>query len=84
MYESIGRTNTRHDLKRSFFSSITDLLVRISISNAITILTICIVFCRSETIKKMLDVMFSGEKNESSLIGGISVILALLEPPKTM
>ncbi|XP_054275975.1 serine/threonine-protein phosphatase 6 regulatory subunit 3-like [Macrosteles quadrilineatus] len=36
----------------------------------------------SETIKKILEVMFSGGRKESSLIGGIAVLLTLLEPIK--
>ncbi|XP_046681494.1 serine/threonine-protein phosphatase 6 regulatory subunit 3 isoform X2 [Homalodisca vitripennis] len=35
-----------------------------------------------ETIKKILEVILNGEKKESSLIGGISVLLTLLEPSK--
>lgn len=34
-----------------------------------------------EMIKKMLDKMLSGEHVESSIVGGISVLLTLLEPP---
>uniref|UniRef100_A0A1B6LIN9 Uncharacterized protein n=1 Tax=Graphocephala atropunctata TaxID=36148 RepID=A0A1B6LIN9_9HEMI len=35
-----------------------------------------------DTIKKILEVILSGEKKESSLIGGISVLLTLLEPSR--
>lgn len=37
-----------------------------------------------ETIKKILEVILKGEKCESSLVGGISVLLTLLEPPETV
>lgn len=35
-----------------------------------------------ETVKKILEVILKGEKCESSLVGGISVLLTLLEPPE--
>lgn len=40
-----------------------------------------IVCYRPEMIKKMLDKMLSGDHVESSIVGGISVLLTLLEPP---
>ncbi len=40
---------------------------------------ICVLFYRQEAITMLLDNMFDGEKNESVLINGLTVIQTLLE-----